>query len=99
VRSSDTVARLGGDEFAILLDNCSQERANAIGQQILRALNPLQIEWQGTQHSIGASIGLAMWDESLANEKQWIAAADDACYRAKRGGRGQLQVDPEKLAV
>jgi diguanylate cyclase len=99
VRASDTVARLGGDEFAVLLDNCSQERANTIGQQILRALNPLRIEWQGAPYSVGASIGMALWHENLSNEKEWIAAADNACYRAKRGGRGRLQVDPEVLAV
>jgi diguanylate cyclase len=99
VRASDTVARLGGDEFAILLDNCTEERANTIGQQIVRALNPLQIEWQGAHYSIGASIGMALWCESLASEKQWLEAADNACYRAKRSGRGQLQIDPEKLAV
>jgi diguanylate cyclase (GGDEF)-like protein/PAS domain S-box-containing protein len=93
VRSSDVVARLGGDEFAIILDNCSRERADVLGQKILHALNPLQIEWQGVAYSIGASIGVAAWSEDMASEKDWMAAADRACYVAKRGGRGQLQMD------
>jgi diguanylate cyclase len=99
VRASDMVARLGGDEFGILLDNCTSERANSIGQQILRALNPLQVEWKGTPYSVGASIGVAMWNEELASAKEWVAAADRACYHAKHGGRGQLQRDPQARAV
>jgi diguanylate cyclase (GGDEF)-like protein/PAS domain S-box-containing protein len=96
VRSSDMVARLGGDEFAMILDNCSRERADALGQKILQALNPLQIDWQGKSYSIGASIGVAPWSNDMASAKDWMAAADRACYLAKRGGRGQLKVDPQR---
>ena len=96
VRSSDMVARLGGDEFAIILDNCVNERAEALGQKILHALNPLPIEWQGKSYSIGASIGIAAWSADMASEKDWMAAADQACYVAKRGGRGRLQMDSKR---
>jgi len=93
VRASDMVARLGGDEFAIILDNCSGERAKVIGHKVLQALNPVNIEWQGASYSIGASIGVAAWEESMVSEADWTAAADRACYSAKRGGRGQLQME------
>jgi diguanylate cyclase (GGDEF)-like protein/PAS domain S-box-containing protein len=96
VRSSDMVARLGGDEFAIILDNCVRERAELLGQKILHALNPLPIEWQGQSYSIGASIGVAACSDEMASEKDWMAAADRACYVAKRGGRGQLQMDSKR---
>lgn len=92
VRSSDTVARLGGDEFAIILDNCREERAKNIGQQLLQALNPLELEWEGSRFAIGASIGLAMNSADIADEKSWLNAADKACYEAKREGRGRLQI-------
>jgi diguanylate cyclase len=98
VRSSDTVARLGGDEFAILLDNCSVERANSIGNEILQALNPLQIEWRGVPHSVGASIGVSLLGDEMANVGEWVAAADRACYGAKRSGRGRLQFEPASRA-
>ena len=91
VRSSDMVARLGGDEFAIVLDNCAAERADLIGQQILRALNPLEVEWGGSRYSINASIGLAMNSMRFASEQAWLEAADKACFVAKRAGRGQLR--------
>jgi diguanylate cyclase len=92
VRSSDTVARLGGDEFAIILNNCAEERANLIGEQLLKTLNSLEIEWSESNYFIGASVGLAMHTMEMGDEKAWIKAADDACYSAKRMGRGQLQL-------
>jgi diguanylate cyclase (GGDEF)-like protein/PAS domain S-box-containing protein len=91
VRSSDIVGRLGGDEFAIILENCPEDRAADIGQKLLRALNPMEFEWQGSRYTIGASIGLAM-NRDMADEKSWLEAADKACYIAKRDGRGLLRI-------
>jgi diguanylate cyclase (GGDEF)-like protein len=98
VRSSDTVARPGGDEFAIILENCTAERANTIGQQIVRALNPLEIEWEGSNYTVGASIGLAMTSSDMTDHKAWLKAADEACYFAKREGRGRLLIAMRKQA-
>jgi diguanylate cyclase len=92
VRSSDIVARLGGDEFAIILDNCAEDRANYIGQQLLQALNPLEFEWKGSRYTVGASIGVAMNRMDMADEKSWLEAADRACYIAKQEGRGLLRI-------
>jgi diguanylate cyclase (GGDEF)-like protein/PAS domain S-box-containing protein len=91
LRSSDIVGRLGGDEFAIILDNCSDDRATDIGRELLRTLNPLEFEWNGSRHTIGASIGVAM-NRDMADEKSWLEAADKACYIAKRDGRGLLRI-------
>jgi diguanylate cyclase len=91
VRSSDVVARLGGDEFAVILDNCTEDRAADIGRQLLRVLNPLELEWEGSRYTIGASIGLAV-NRDMADEKSWLDAADKACYIAKRDGRGLLRI-------
>jgi diguanylate cyclase (GGDEF)-like protein/PAS domain S-box-containing protein len=93
VRSSDTVARVGGDEFAMLLENCMSERARAVSEHLLRLLNPLELRWDGATHSVGASIGVAMLTATMTNEQQWLAAADQACYRAKREGRGQVRFE------
>ena len=92
VRHSDTVARIGGDEFAVLLDRCGTDRAQAIARQILRALNPLSVAWNGATHTVGASVGLATILKSYEDAAAWITAADRACYEAKRDGRGQSRV-------
>jgi diguanylate cyclase (GGDEF)-like protein len=91
VRSIDTVARLGGDEFAIILDNCTEERVRFISELILRALNAMHIDWEGSQHAIGASIGVAMSTLELSDERAWLRAADQARYIAKQEGRGVLR--------
>jgi diguanylate cyclase (GGDEF)-like protein/PAS domain S-box-containing protein len=92
VRSSDIVGRLGGDEFAVILDNCAEDRAKHIGQQLLQALNPLEIEWGGSRYTTGASIGLTMNTMDMSDEKAWLESADQACFEAKRQGRGQLVI-------
>lgn len=91
-RTADTVARLGGDEFAIILDECPQERAVAVAQKITAALNPLQIVLEAKSYSVGASLGIAMWSRELASERDWLIAADKACYAAKTGGGGEVQL-------
>ncbi len=92
VRFSDIVGRLGGDEFAIILDNCSENRAKHIGQQLLQALNPLEIVWGGSRYTTGASIGVAMNTTLMADAKTWLERADQACFEAKRQGRGRLHI-------
>jgi diguanylate cyclase (GGDEF)-like protein len=91
VRNTDTVARVGGDEFAIVLEKATPERARAVAQQILRALNPLQFEWDGIAFSVGASVGVATIAAEYHNIAAWLAAADGACYEAKRAQRGQIR--------
>jgi diguanylate cyclase (GGDEF)-like protein len=90
VRHSDTVARLGGDEFAVILENCAGTTAEQIARQLLQALNPLGIEWDGHRYSVNASLGLAMTCNDMSDERAWLENADKACYQAKKAGRGQL---------
>jgi diguanylate cyclase (GGDEF)-like protein/PAS domain S-box-containing protein len=100
VRSSDVVARLGGDEFAIILDKCGAAQAATIGDKLLRELNPLSLGWEGAVHSVGASIGIASRRADMDSEKDWLAAADKACYQAKHAGRGVIRVaEPESENV
>jgi diguanylate cyclase len=98
VRSSDIVARLGGDEFAIILDNCPRDRAIRLSQKLLRALNPMEIEWAGARYAIGASMGMVMSATDMPDENTWLNTADQACYKAKRSGRGQLHVVTQEQA-
>lgn len=92
VRDSDTVSRVGGDEFAILLRHSDPTRAQLVGAKVLRAVSELTVEVDGKQHSVGASIGAASLGPGIGNLEEWVAAADAACYEAKRAGRGQMRV-------
>jgi diguanylate cyclase (GGDEF)-like protein len=100
IRNKDTVARLGGDEFAVVLEKVTPERARAVAMQIQRALNPLEVEWNGKTYSVGASLGVATITNGYENTAAWMAAADAACYEAKRTDRGQVRfAQPTDLVV
>jgi diguanylate cyclase (GGDEF)-like protein len=41
---------------------------------------------------VGASIGLAPITQDMREPSAWLAAADAACYEAKRAGRGVVRI-------
>ncbi len=92
VRKADTVARLGGDEFAILLAACPLQQAREIAEKIRQAIIDYRLDWDGATFNVGASIGLVYVDGTFTNAKEIMAAADNACYAAKRQGRNCVVV-------
>jgi diguanylate cyclase (GGDEF)-like protein/PAS domain S-box-containing protein len=92
VRPSDVVGRLGGDEFAVLLNDCDPERAMVIATRLRDALNPLVTTFEGKDHDIGASLGMAYSGHDQSDPDDWARAADQACYEVKRTGRGRLKI-------
>jgi len=74
----------------VVLEKATPERARAVAFQIQRALNPLVVEWNDKTHMVGASLGVATISEDYESIAAWIAAADGACYEAKRSQRGQV---------
>lgn len=85
IRIADLLARLGGDEFGLLLENCTSERAKSIALSLIQAVDELRFSADGQFHRVGVSIGLVMIDPNLA-AADVLAAADQACYAAKREG-------------
>lgn len=86
VRDSDTVARLGGDEFGMLLVGCPLEKAQQIAADVCRAVNDFRFVWKDRIFDVGVSIGLVEIARDSASIEEAIAAADSACYVAKRQG-------------
>jgi diguanylate cyclase (GGDEF)-like protein len=92
VRDSDTVARLGGDEFALLLTGCPLEKARQIADDLCRRIADHRFVWKDRVFQIGASIGLVELAPESGSSEDTLAAADSACYMAKRQGSGQVVV-------
>jgi diguanylate cyclase (GGDEF)-like protein len=93
IRASDTAGRLGGDEFAILLPGCPRERAERIAAKILASIQDFVLHWdRGRFFRVGASIGVAYAEAGDPGGPALLRAADSACYAAKKGGRGRIEV-------
>jgi EAL domain-containing protein (putative c-di-GMP-specific phosphodiesterase class I) len=92
VRDSDTVARLGGDEFALLLPGCPLEKATQIAAELARRVAEFRFIWKERTYSIGASCGIVEIGQDSGDLEETMAAADSACYVAKRKGSGQVSV-------
>jgi diguanylate cyclase (GGDEF)-like protein/PAS domain S-box-containing protein len=92
VRDSDTVARLGGDEFGTLLVGCPLEKARQIADDICRAVGDYRFAWKDRIFDIGVSVGLVEISRESGTLEELLAAADTACYVAKKQGSGRVVV-------
>jgi diguanylate cyclase (GGDEF)-like protein/PAS domain S-box-containing protein len=97
IRSIDTVARVGGDEFVVICrDLESTDEAVAIATRVRETIErpfgltvgPVRID-----SSIGIAFGRTPDADSL------LARADQALYRAKRKGRGRIEITFEHAAA
>ncbi len=88
-RKTDTPARLGGDEFVILMPDTSSEQAHAVAMQIMNAVSAMSIT-PGKAFQCTLSIGIASVLPGMLIVSDWLKAADDALYQAKRRGKNQI---------
>jgi diguanylate cyclase len=94
-RADDIVARVGGDEFALLLRGCERQAAERLAADICERVANHEIEWgsggEARLLSVGASIGIVAIDAGFTSVTAVLKAADEACYEAKRAGRGTVR--------
>ena len=95
VREHDIVARLGGDEFGVLLENCPQNHALAIGEKIMKEITDYRFSWSGKTFTIGVSIGVLMMDSPGLSIHEILSMVDMACYTAKDLGRNRIHLYTE----
>jgi diguanylate cyclase (GGDEF)-like protein len=88
VRATDKVARLGGDEFAVVqVGPQAHTQAADLAERLIGVLSvPYQID--DLCLTIGASIGIAIRGQSMADPEELVREADFALYQAKARGRG-----------
>ena len=90
VREIDVPARYGGEEFAVLLPQTDLYGGERVAERIRAALEERAIEtFPGAVLNITASFGVAAFPDS-PTEAALFAAADDALYRAKAGGKNRV---------
>jgi diguanylate cyclase (GGDEF)-like protein len=94
--SKDVPARLGGDEFAVLIRDCTASDAEKTASEIVHAIGDIEFRWETQLFRIGASIGATMITDASTCLEDMLNEADQACYRAKHSGRGQVFIHNPK---
>jgi len=97
LRDYDLAGRFGGEEFALLLPQTRAVDALRIAERVRANIAGLRIIAPGASGGervhVTVSIGVAALDSGSRREfADLMAAADAAMYRAKAGGRDQVQM-------
>lgn len=97
LRDGDVIARLGGDEFVVLVtDDDYKYFPMIVANRLLKAFE--EVFCLGDNDVlIGASIGVAFYNEAASDSSELMKCADIAMYRAKKMGRNQIQFYSEAL--
>lgn len=91
LRPGDMLARSGGDEFCIVLPSSTLREGAMIARRVLEVCRADAEQCTGADIPIAVSIGVAQWTAEMgASPDLLIAAADQALYDAKKGGRNQF---------
>jgi diguanylate cyclase (GGDEF)-like protein len=85
-RGTDIRARLRDDQFGVILLHTSSAAAEICANKLLARLEATTVTCEGVTLPIGASIGVAVFSAQGASQREILATADDALYRAKLGG-------------
>jgi diguanylate cyclase (GGDEF)-like protein len=97
LREYDLAGRFGGEEFSLLLPHTRATDAFRIAERLRASIAALRFiapgATGGERLSVTVSIGVAALDGGAQREfSDLLAAADAALYRAKAGGRDQVQM-------
>lgn len=92
VRDVDTVARYGGEEFMVILPETAATEARQVAERIRATTEADRYSpAEGVDElNVTVSIGLALFPAHGDSPEALIAAADDALYRSKEGGRNRV---------
>jgi EAL domain-containing protein (putative c-di-GMP-specific phosphodiesterase class I) len=76
----------------VLLIGCPLEKARQIADDVCRAVADYRFVWKDKIFNIGVSVGLVEISRESGTLEELLAAADSACYVAKKQGSGRVAV-------
>ena len=102
VRGVDVAARLGGEEFVLVLPGADADEAAALAERIRGLVGEAHDRARfgiSGELAITVSAGVAAFIAPV-DSNELLAAADEALYAAKRGGRDRTVTQPgDRLAA
>jgi diguanylate cyclase (GGDEF)-like protein len=95
---TDSLARLAGDEFVVMLPGINSPLDTAVVAQRVLDLFAGGFQVDSFNHSVYASIGIAVYPDDAGTSAELLHHADVAMYHAKRDGRNCFRFFTEELA-
>ena len=91
MRRMDVAARFGGDEFILLLPHAGEVEAATVVNRIREDYRSASAVVLNRPQGVTMSVGIAGFVPiKMTSTDHLAASADDALYRAKRGGRNRV---------
>jgi diguanylate cyclase (GGDEF)-like protein len=92
IRKDDIFGRFGGEEFLILFPQTPLAQALAVAEKIRGAIesHPFSFACNQPLGFVSVSGGVAECPRDGLDSTRLLAAADEALYRAKHGGRNRV---------
>jgi len=90
MREEDMVARIGGEEFVVASPYTNRLAAIVLAERLRKAVEGLNIEFDGDQIPVTISIGIALMPQAGETLSDVLAAADERLYVAKQNGRNRF---------
>jgi two-component system, cell cycle response regulator len=88
IRRLDLPTRYGGDEFLVLLPETSLVDAERVAQRISYEVRKIR----AGELPVTASVGVVDWGPGYRSSQEFLRAADQALYQAKRHGGGAIVI-------
>jgi diguanylate cyclase (GGDEF)-like protein len=82
--------RFGGDEYLAALPDTACDGAIEVAEQIRAAIGRHRFEREDVVLKPGISIGVATYPEDASDPVELFQKADEALYRAKKGGKNRV---------
>jgi diguanylate cyclase (GGDEF)-like protein len=89
-RTTDIPARLGGDEFAVILPEASRLTVPRYAMKLVDLVG--RAPFPPGLPRVTASVGAIAFERAPESAQAALAAADEAMYAAKRGGKNRVVV-------
>lgn len=98
-RAGDLAARYGGEEFLLILPDTDGAAAQYLAEGVRKSVESLDLPHvHSPTGKVTISVGVAaLTDGFYQDTESLLRAADEALYRAKHGGRNQVQLALESL--
>ncbi len=90
VRREELLARYGGEEFVIALPETALSTACTIAEKARRMVERHEFTFAGTEIRVTISLGCAELSPMAADPNNFLRAADERLYEAKRAGRNRV---------